>query len=158
MTAAEAPVDILRRSVENVLDAMFFESPNEEPQIVTRPAPGSLTAAVSFDGSQNGRMLVAMTSATAAALAVNFLGLEKEVSGYLEESTLLEFANICCGSFLSRLNPHGLFHIRAPQLVATPAGGTDWLAMRLECGAISFCLEWHRPEWSAASPQPARTV
>ena len=144
MTATESYEQIFRRSVETVLEAMFFESLSGEPETAGGLPAGCLVGAVSFDGTRCGRMLVAMERATAATLAGNFLGLGDEESAPLEESTLQELANISCGSFLSRLDPHGSFCIGAPEMLPATIAGTeerDWLLLPLECGAVWFCLE-----------------
>jgi CheY-specific phosphatase CheX len=138
-----------RESLLAVLEAMFFESLKTEPFETGEVPEAALCTQVEFIGSQAGHMQVATEERTAVALAGNFLGLgegDEEAADRpaLARFTVGELANICCGSFLSRLFPNGTFAIRPPEVLPAPpeAGGTAWLAMPMGGGTVYFRLQW----------------
>lgn len=145
---------VFRKSLLAVFEAMFFESLESEPFETADPPETALCAQVEFSGSHAGQMQVALESETAATLTENFLGLgedgheEKAEDEYaLELSTLGELANICCGSYLSRVYPRGSFAIRPPEVLAEAPepDSKAWLAMPMSSGTAYFRLQWREP-------------
>jgi chemotaxis protein CheY-P-specific phosphatase CheC len=142
---------VFRESLLAVFEAMFFESLKAEPFETVELPEHAMCAKVDFTGSHAGGMQVALRPETAATLAGNLLGLGKgDTAGdaaleeALEQSTLGELANICCGSFLSRFDRRGSFSIRPPE-VSVEAPEPDqrtWLAMPMGGGTAYFRLQW----------------
>jgi CheY-specific phosphatase CheX len=128
---------LLAAAAESALDSMFFEALSSEPAEAPSPPPEALRATVSYRGSRSGRLAVAVLPETAVSLSANFLGSgpDAPVEEALAWSTLTEFTNIVCGSFLSHLDSYGAFRIDPPQRDEAPPGA-GWLELPTDAGPV----------------------
>ena len=131
-------------AAERVLETMFFDSLCGEP-LEAAPATGSAYSIVKFRGSRAGRLELTLDQGAAVTLASNFLGLDERPSETEVESTVAELANMCCGAFLSRLEPRGHFDIDPPnvQRLETPTEQGPWTMLPIEAGKLFWRLGWH---------------
>ena len=112
--------DLLAPAVNNVLETMFFSETFgcSEPEL----AESALEARVAFSGSRSGSVSVRISKAGARCLAASFLG---ESDNVLDDARIAqvvcELANMLCGSIVTRIESHGCFDLRAPELLRDPA-------------------------------------
>ena len=105
----------LEASVSEALETMFFTC--IEPLEPGSAAENTMCAAVDFKGSPSGRLELALPDCCAQALAASFLGVdEAELDSSQTGEVICEFANVLCGSVLSRVNPNGLFELFPPAI------------------------------------------
>ena len=119
MNLAASIAEVLPFSCEQVLETMFFTGvlAAEERCLGAECASETckVAATVAFDGPPEGSLSIRLETATAAALASSFLGLDpdavtegdcRQVAG--------ELANMICGSVLSRIAPESTLHLATP--------------------------------------------
>lgn len=120
-----ADLDAIRAAVVAVAERSFFAfaAPTAPDTADTGPW---YVATVGFDGPVSGRMTVVLGTALARSLLVAFLGCDE--SEALDEAAVRdlvgEFANMACGSWLTRTMPHHCVDIAHPgvELTGTAPG------------------------------------
>ena len=135
---------ILTAATEEVLETMFFTGligpaePSGEP---------GLAALVAFRGAPSGVCGVRMSEAAARDVAANFVGAEvEELEPAQIEQVVCEFANMICGSVVSRLESAVQIELDPPRLVAAgdfnqppDANGAE-IWFELEKGTLGLML------------------
>ena len=126
-----------------VLEAMFFEIPEEDGEAATNVPDGAVLVSAEFRGDLQGVLRAAVDPHAAISLSANFLGREDPATITAAEMRLVacELANMVCGNALSRIMPHGNFRIATPEVGAAHPEGGEWRRFALESGAASFSLE-----------------
>lgn len=135
---------MLASAVEEVLEAMFFTG-------VMGPAEAAgedgLAVLVTFRGSPSGICGVWLNQAQAREMAASFLGVEAEQLSPAEiDQVICEFANMICGSVVSRLESEERIDLDSPRRVSSEeflrqAGDgsvTEWFEM--EHGTLGLVL------------------
>lgn len=142
--AAAAQRQACLEATLEVLDAMFFEMPEDDPPGDAPPPPPSLHAAAVFSGSSQGQFQACVEPLVLRRLAASFLGREDERTVTLEEKQLVlcELTNMLCGNTLSRLAPEGRFRIEQPRITGDSGDGSaPWISVLLESGTLAVRLE-----------------
>lgn len=110
---------LLSEVVQAVLETMFFVEPMGRAQ--PRKGEAVIESSVAFHGHPSGKLVVCVPETAARPLAAAFLGEDEEM---LQESqpreVVCEFANMLCGSLVSRLESEDSFALDPPEL--SPAG------------------------------------
>lgn len=106
--------ELVNSATEEVLETMFYTGafgPGTE-------AEGAyVSAGVSFKGSRNGALDVAVPESTATALAASFLGESPDsVPPGQVPAVIGELANVLCGVVLGKIENGGQFVIAPPQV------------------------------------------
>ena len=160
--AAERFASGLSQSLDEVLSTMFFaemlgEIPCAEASAEDTKAedtkdvpPGKspekpmICAALSFSGSLNGALHIAVPVDVAVTLAGDFSGCdapqETDAIGY----TVCELANMICGSALSKFEPDAHVVLTAPELCCepfVPGWQTRWFELMDGVLALSVRLD-----------------
>lgn len=138
-----ADLDAIRAAVIAVAERSFFAfaSPTAPDTAETGPW---YVASAGFDGPVSGRMTVVLSTALARSLLVAFLGCDE--ADPLEEAAVRdlvgEFANMACGSWLTRTLPHDRVDITHPEveLSETPPGQPSVL-MAVNDHAVGVSVE-----------------
>jgi CheY-specific phosphatase CheX len=151
--------DALRKSVEEVLEKMFFTGSLPEPveagagSGTSHPGP-AIGSRLSFDGDPPGSLVLSVTAAAARSIAADFLASdERELPDRQVEGVVCELANMICGSVLSRVESTTLFRLAAPQIVAvgdiqsTVPGGA-FHEVQIPGGVLQITMKTEREEWS----------
>lgn len=140
---------LLSEVVKSVLETMFFVEPMEPAE----PEKGEAVIAsrVAFHGHPSGKLIVRVAEAAARPLAAGFLGEDEEM---LEDSqpgaVVCEFANMLCGSLVSKLERDDSFALDPPELAlvgTTSAEAESSITARcsyaLDPGflTVALCLE-----------------
>jgi hypothetical protein len=150
---------ILRQSVEEVLEKMFFVTPVEPAISPPGSAPGSAETVVRlrFEGRPSGVLDLRLTTSVARSIATDFLG---EDAGPLSDQRIgevvCEMANMICGSVLSRVEDGTVFRL-APALILAPAEDTRpepapaadgmlFHAVGIGEGSLTVVMNTERPE------------
>src|SRR5450432_3424507 len=109
---------LLNEGVAEVLETMFFAVPLGPAE----PEAGAavLEARVVFQGHPSGALSVCLSAASARSLAAGFLGEDEETLTDSQPGELVcEFANILCGSLVSKLEDEEQFDLSSPELALT---------------------------------------
>ena len=141
---------VLRESVEAVLEQMFFIQCLEPPSAAVWGP--ELAAHLAFEGDLSGHLSLRFTAAVARSVAADFLGTEAfELSERQIEDVLCELANMICGSVLSRLESSATFRLSAPSIVTCDsllAGPGDSVhAVQIDSGRLMVTLHAETPAW-----------
>ena len=120
---------VMRESLEDVLEKMFFLSiPDEPPDGAAFPDEGKIAVWLSFEGQPSGSLGVELDRFAARSMAADFLGAEAgQLSDTQVGEVMCELTNMICGSILSRVESAVTFRLGAPEIVAagqTPPGAT----------------------------------
>ena len=129
-----------------VLETMFFSTadpasdypPEEIESFEQLPA---YMVVVDFLGRPSGRFWIRATRATAAALAADFLGLDRdEIDDERSLQTVLELSNMLCGSVVSRVESDAAFALNPPRLLevgeTAEPNPTHWARFVVEGGLV----------------------
>lgn len=136
---------ILASAAEEVLETMFFTGVMGPAETGTGEG---LAALVRFRGAPSGVCGVWLDPAQAQELAGSFLGEETgELTPAKTEQVICEFANMICGSVVSRLEAEERIELDSPRLVSdeefrgqTADGGVAaWFEM--ESGTLGLMLK-----------------
>lgn len=114
---------LLRESVDQVLEKMFFIEPMGEISVPEGDAlPGDvISVRVPFQGEPSGCLRLRLTRNAARPIAADFLAADEgDVSDVQMSDVVCELTNMICGSVLSRADSATSFHLAAPQMV------TEW--------------------------------
>jgi CheY-specific phosphatase CheX len=107
---------VLRQSVEDVLEKMFFIRSLGEAVEPGLPE-GDVKAHLTFDGEPSGSLTLRVTRGAARSISADFLGAEE---GDLNEQqvgeVVCELANMICGAVLSRVESAVTFRLAQPEL------------------------------------------
>jgi chemotaxis protein CheY-P-specific phosphatase CheC len=106
---------VLRESVDEILEKMFFLSGLDEPP---GPAGGAqMVAHLTFEGNPSGWLTLRLPAAAARSVAADFLG-EEEASlcGHQIGEVAGELANMICGSVLSGVESTTAFRLATPEV------------------------------------------
>jgi len=116
---------LLDEAVTEVLETMFFATPlgPAEPQ---SGAP-VLDARLVFQGHPSGALNVCFSTASAKSLAAGFLGEEEDALTDAQPGEVVcEFANMLCGSLVSKLEDDEQFDLSSPELaLSEPVAGAS---------------------------------
>ena len=108
---------LLSEVVQSVLETMFFVEPMGLAQPVKDEAV--IESRVIFHGHPSGKLIVRVSETDARPLAAGFLG---EDEAMLRNSqpveVVCEFANMLCGSLVSKLESEDSFELDPPELTA----------------------------------------
>ena len=109
--------EVLRASVEEVLEKMFFVQGLDEPDA---PSPaGGVLAELHFEGSPSGTLTLEVNGAAARTIAADFLAAdENEITGQQVADVVCELANMICGSMLSKVESTSSFRLGAPKILS----------------------------------------
>ena len=126
-----------------VLETMFFESPEDEASLLDSPPEDPVAATAVFGGDMQGSLCVAAGPWAARLLAASFLGREDDSTITEAEVRLVacEMANMVCGNALSRIEPQGGFRIATPEIGPPGEARRGWLTFPLEAGAVAMYLD-----------------
>lgn len=117
---------VLRQSVEEVLEKMFFIRSLGEPAGEHRPAGNGLMAQVTFDGEPSGSLSLRVTRDAARSISADFLGSDEgELTQQQVGEVVCELANMICGSVLSRVESTATFRLASPQFAEAEDGVGD---------------------------------
>jgi CheY-specific phosphatase CheX len=113
---ASTVAEILMSAAEEVLETMFFTGIIEP---AAPPEADGLAALVPFRGAPSGLCGVWLERTAAREMAASFLGLdpEEELGPAQVEQVVCEFANMICGSVVSRLESSATIELDSPRLV-----------------------------------------
>ena len=104
---------ILSEAAEEVLETMFFTAALGPAAFTGGAVFG---AVVEFRGEPAGTCTVRLTAEAASELTTNFLGLpDGEVQPHQVAQVLAEFANMICGSVVSRVESNARIELAAPR-------------------------------------------
>ena len=140
---------VLRESLVDVLEKMFFVSILDEPSdAATPPVPDEIAVRLSFEGKPSGSLMVQLDRSVARSIAADFLGAETgELSDSQVGEVMCELANMICGSVLSRVEGAVTFRLGAPAIVATgpPPAGAVVYSVPLGPAAITVAMITETP-------------
>lgn len=131
---------VLRQSVEEVLEKMFFIRSLADSTGEPRLSRSELMAHLTFDGEPSGSLTLRVTSHAARSISADFLGTDEgQLTQQQVGEVVCELANMICGSVLSRVQSAATFRLASPQFAETDDGvGDD--GQPAEPGAI-HCVE-----------------
>ncbi|SPE41648.1 CheC, inhibitor of MCP methylation [Candidatus Sulfopaludibacter sp. SbA3] len=111
---------VLRQSVEEVLEKMFFI--RSLGDTAPEPPENELAVHLRFDGEPSGSFLLRITRDAARSISADFLGAEEgELTPQQVGEVICELANMICGSVLSRVESAATFRLSPPQFSDTEA-------------------------------------
>src|SRR5450432_3808801 len=115
MTADQMNLN-LRHAASSVLDMMFMAPVLSDQEFPPRHVESPIQVGLEFAGQVNGTFTLAVSSATAELLALNFMGMEnsERLGRQAIVEVLGELANMLCGHFLGQLNYRETFRLSSP--------------------------------------------
>ena len=110
--------EALRDAAQEVLEFMFFIASEETP-VPPEWKDKTIRAQVEFQGQWAGRCAVEMPETFARTMAGNFTGIldPDQVQVDIMIETLCEFANMICGSTITRMACPGIVTLGPPHLI-----------------------------------------
>jgi CheY-specific phosphatase CheX len=132
---------VLRDSVEEVLEKMFFiRALGEEAEEPACPE-NKMAARLSFDGVPSGSLTLCVTRGAARSISADFLGAdEDELTSQQVGEVICELANMICGSVLSRVERAAQFRLSPPQLLTLRCTCEAELARRITGESASHSM------------------
>lgn len=110
---------LLRESLQDVLEKMFFIRSIGDGDISSEDAKEPVAIRVDFEGAESGTLLLQVTPNAARSISADFLGTEEcELADQQVAEVMSELANMICGSVLSRVDTISTFRIGAPHVYA----------------------------------------
>lgn len=129
----------LPKCLEDVLSTMFFAGVLGEIAGGFDPDAPFFCAVLSFSGSINGEMGLAIPMDVAANLAADFYGGDEGLEDRAVEYAVCELANMVCGSTLSRSAPSAHVKLTHPRLAEEPfLAGSQVRLFELVDGAVAL--------------------
>lgn len=114
---------VLRQSVEEVLEKMFFIRSLSEAAGELPLWENAIMAHLSFEGEPSGSLTVRVTRDAARTISADFLGAdESELTQQQVGEVVCELANMICGSVLSRVESAATFRLVSPQIAEGEGG------------------------------------
>jgi CheY-specific phosphatase CheX len=121
---------VLRQSLEDVLEKMFFIRFLGEAADECSPQEGELMVHLTFEGEPSGSLTLRIPQEAARSISADFLGAEEcELTPQQVGEVVCELANMICGSVLSRVESAATFHLAPPRLVEAGDGFDDTAGM-----------------------------
>lgn len=137
--------EVLRQSVEEVLEKMFFIRALDDGALPARYEDDAISAHLSFDGDPPGSLILHVAAGTARSIGADFLGeQEDDLNAAQVGEVICELANMICGAVLSRIESTAAFRLGAPRLGDEDfgdAGSTCRAVHSLELGGGSLTVK-----------------